>query len=74
MNSPNFPNLNAAKKAVQDEISVKDFWAYMPMHNYIFAPARAHWPAACAATIRMVSASIKMDDAGGCRRSGVARP
>jgi hypothetical protein len=25
-------------------VSVDDFWAYMPMHNYIFAPARAHWP------------------------------
>jgi hypothetical protein len=25
-------------------VSVDDFWAYMPMHNYIYAPTRAHWP------------------------------
>ena len=25
-------------------ISLDDFWSYMPMHNYIFAPARQHWP------------------------------
>jgi Family of unknown function (DUF5906) len=27
-----------------DGVSLDDFWAYMPMHNYIFAPARATWP------------------------------
>src|SRR5262249_54731767 len=27
-------------------ISLDDFHAYMPMHNYIFVPARATWPAA----------------------------
>jgi hypothetical protein len=27
-------------------ISRNDFYAYMPMHNYIYAPGRAHWPAA----------------------------
>jgi hypothetical protein len=26
-------------------VSLKDFHAYMPMHNYIFAPSREVWPA-----------------------------
>src|SRR5215472_7902350 len=46
MGAAGFPSFNAAKAAVLDSISVDDFWAYMPMHNYIYAPARAHWPAA----------------------------
>jgi hypothetical protein len=25
-------------------VSLDDFWAYMPMHNYIFAPTRSMWP------------------------------
>jgi hypothetical protein len=25
-------------------VSVDDFWAYMPMHNYIFVPTGATWP------------------------------
>jgi hypothetical protein len=41
-----FPNFAAAKAAVQQEVSLDDFWAYMPMHNYIFAPLGALWPAA----------------------------
>jgi hypothetical protein len=39
-----FPNLDAAKEAAG--ISLADFFAYMPMHNYIYAPGRAHWPGA----------------------------
>ena len=27
-------------------VSLFDFYAYMPMHNYIYVPARALWPAA----------------------------
>ena len=27
-------------------MKLKDFYAYMPMHNYIFAPSREPWPAA----------------------------
>jgi hypothetical protein len=27
-------------------VSIDDFYAYMPMHNYIFAPTRTPWPAA----------------------------
>jgi hypothetical protein len=26
-------------------VSYKDFFAYLPQHNYIFVPTRAHWPA-----------------------------
>jgi hypothetical protein len=29
-----------------DEISVRDFYAYMPAHQYIFVPSREMWPAA----------------------------
>jgi hypothetical protein len=25
-------------------VSLDDFWAYMPMHNYIYAPTRTAWP------------------------------
>ena len=39
-----FPNLDAAKEAAG--ISLAHFYAYMPMHNYIYAPGRAHWPGA----------------------------
>jgi hypothetical protein len=46
MDATSFPNLDAAKAAMREEISLDDFWAYMPMHNYIYAPARAHWPGA----------------------------
>ncbi len=27
-------------------VKLEDFYAYMPMHNYIFAPSREPWPAA----------------------------
>jgi hypothetical protein len=27
-------------------VKVEDFWAYMPMHSYIFVPCRELWPAA----------------------------
>jgi hypothetical protein len=36
----------AAAEAEQGEgVSLVDFYAYMPMHNYIFTPCRAFWPA-----------------------------
>jgi hypothetical protein len=37
----------AARKAdarQRGPISVDDFWAYMPMHSYIYAPTRDMWP------------------------------
>lgn len=27
------------------ELSLQDFYAFMPQHNYIYSPGRAHWPA-----------------------------
>jgi hypothetical protein len=35
-----------AEKYLQRGLTVDDYWAYMPQHNYIFVPARAMWPAA----------------------------
>ena len=29
----------------QDGVSTNDFYAYMPMHNYIYARSREPWPA-----------------------------
>jgi hypothetical protein len=51
-------------------VSLKDFYAYMPMHNYIYAPTRDTWPAgsvnARIPPIPMVDASGKpaLDDKG----------
>jgi hypothetical protein len=39
----------AARKAdlaQRGPVSVDDFWAYMPMHSYIYSPSREMWPAA----------------------------
>jgi hypothetical protein len=36
----------ATPKAARGGVSIDDFWAYMPMHNYIFSPTRTTWPAA----------------------------
>jgi hypothetical protein len=33
------------RRAEQQSLSVHDFVAYMPMHNYIFIPTREPWPA-----------------------------
>src|SRR5262249_29305256 len=34
------------QEAIEVAVSIEDFYAYMPMHNYIFAPSRDIWPAA----------------------------
>jgi hypothetical protein len=36
----------AAPTEGEGGVSLDDFYALMPMHNYIFAPSRATWPAA----------------------------
>jgi hypothetical protein len=41
-----FHRRRANKPAVTGEISLDDFYAYLPQHNYIFAPTRDTWPAA----------------------------
>ncbi len=55
-----FPNMDAAKKTVG--ISLEDFWAYMPMHNYIYAPGRSHWPGA---SVNSRLPAVKLTDADG---------
>jgi len=32
-------------KGADEGVTLDDFYAYMPMHNYIFAPTRETWPA-----------------------------
>jgi hypothetical protein len=34
-----------ADAAQRGPVSIDDFWAYMPMHSYIYAPSREMWPA-----------------------------
>ena len=36
----------ASRRVADAGVKLKDFYAYMPMHNYIFAPAREPWPIA----------------------------
>ena len=38
------------------EIRLEDFYAYMPMHSYIFTPTRETWPASS------VNARLPMQD------------
>jgi hypothetical protein len=40
-----FPNAERAD-GDQEGVSIADFYAYMPMHSYIYAPSREMWPAA----------------------------
>src|SRR5215469_5090659 len=46
----------------QPSISLDDFYAYMPMHNYIFVPARTPWPGA---SVNSRIAPIKLSDKSG---------
>src|SRR5205823_314 len=60
------PDLAAAAEAqrelYQGSVSLEDFYAYMPMHNYIYVPTHALWPAASVnARIRPITL---MDDQG----------
>jgi uncharacterized protein DUF5906 len=36
--------LQLGSEQVQHAVTLEDFHAYMPMHNYIFIPSREHWP------------------------------
>lgn len=36
----------ATRHRADDPVTVDDFYAYMPQHNYICRPSRQHWPAA----------------------------
>jgi hypothetical protein len=43
-------------------VRLDDFWAYMPMHNYIFAPTRAHWPGS---SVKAKVPPVALTDTGG---------
>jgi hypothetical protein len=62
MDAFGFPDMNPAKAAMREEISLDDFWAFMPMHNYIYAPATAHWPAA---SVNSRLQPVELTDANG---------
>ena len=40
------PEARADDTGLPTPVTLKDFYGYMPMHTYIFAPSRDHWPAA----------------------------
>ena len=50
---------NAEAAEYQGTLSVENFYAYMPMHNYIFAPTRETWPAS---SVNARIPAIKGDD------------
>jgi hypothetical protein len=35
-----------AENAVSEAVTLNDFYAYMPMHNYLYTPSREPWPGA----------------------------
>jgi hypothetical protein len=45
----------------REGVSLNDFYAYMPMHNYIYVPTRAHWPAASVNALISPIALTKMN-------------
>ena len=46
MDDASFPSMDEAKACLNIGISRDDFYAHMVSHKYIYAPARALWPAA----------------------------
>jgi hypothetical protein len=57
------PELRAEAKCLRD-ISLDDFYAYMPMHNYIHIPTRTTWPASS------VNARLALIDTGRVDQNG----
>ena len=51
-----------APKWKQPAVSLDDFYAYMPMHNYIFAPSRKSWPTS---SVNARLGSVSLVDANG---------
>jgi hypothetical protein len=47
----------------EDGVKLGDFWAYMPMHNYMFAPSREMWPGG-SVNARVDPVVIGVDDEG----------
>jgi Family of unknown function (DUF5906) len=67
-----FPDLGHAREAEGElnGVSLDDFYAYMPMHNYIHAPSRETWPGASvnarlpAVTLTDGHGKLLLDDRG----------
>jgi len=55
-------NLRAGAEIGDEGVQLEDFFAFMPMHNYIFAPCRALWPAA---SVNARIPSVALLDASG---------
>src|SRR5262249_35495024 len=53
---------NEGEELSRAGISLDDFWAYMPMHNYLYVPTRMPWPAS---SINARIAPIKLYDGAG---------
>jgi hypothetical protein len=58
---------DAAPMAAAGTVTLKDFYAYMPMHQYIFIPSRELWPAAS------VNARVLPPPGGGGKRFKASR-
>jgi uncharacterized protein DUF5906 len=56
------PRSNGHSQEVSEfgAISFDDFWAYMPLHNYIYVPTRSTWPAA-SVNARLPKVSVSSD-------------
>jgi hypothetical protein len=57
----------AFRKVAVDGVRLGDFYAYMPQHNYFYAPARRLWPAGSINS--RLSAQVLLDDDGNLRRN-----
>ena len=53
---------NQWKRQQAVAVSLADFYAYMPMHNYIFTPSREPWPAS---SVNARLGSVPLSDADG---------
>jgi primase/DNA polymerase family protein len=56
-------NLLSSQDDGRGGVTLNDFHAYMPMHNYLFAPSREPWPAS---SVNSRIAPIPITDAKGC--------
>jgi hypothetical protein len=62
MHAGGFPDFGPAKQQSRQIISLDDFFAYMPMHNYIYAPTRSHWPGT---SVNARLPAVQLTDASG---------
>ena len=67
---PRAPDPEIEEVEIPDEpgVSLDDFYAYMPMHNYIFTPSRELWPGS-SVNARIPPIVMGVDDRGQGKRS-----